>query len=125
MNNLILDSSIIIDFLRKKDKEKTLLFLLAKGEYKLHVSIISVAELFAGKSIWQDKNAKEALESILSGMNIIFLSADIALKSGEIKARYDIDLIDSIIASTCILSSMSLATLNLKHFKKIKDLTIV
>ncbi len=53
MDNLeiIVDTSIFIEYLRKKDKTKTLLYRIIDS-YRLNVSSITVFELFAGATTY-------------------------------------------------------------------------
>lgn len=120
---VLIDTSIIIDFLRQKEKSKTVLFHLSK--YELFASILTHAESYAGKSIWEKENAKEMLEKVFSNIKIISLDENLSKKAGEISARYNIEIVDAIIATTAILSKMNLATLNIKDFAKIKNLRLM
>lgn len=121
VRKILLDTSVIIDFLRRKDKENSLLISILSET--LYISIITHTELNAGKSVWEKEYARKGLEDLLSGITIIPLNDEISKKAGFIKAYHSkIDLIDSIIASTAIVNNLELATLNLKDFKTIKDL---
>lgn len=119
---LLLDTSIIIDFLRIKDKSKTTLYALTQEGNKLSVSIITHTELYAGTSVWTSKIAAVELETIFSGIDLIPLTEKISQEAGKIKAHYGVDLIDAIIAATAIDKGLLLVTLNTKHFNKISNL---
>lgn len=124
MRKILLDTSIIIDFLRRNDKEKTLLFQLAKEE--LYLSIITHTELYAGKSVWKNKQALAELEDLFSGMKIIRLDENISKRAGFTKSESkNTSLIDCIIASTAIYYNLELATLNIKDFSSIKKLKLL
>jgi predicted nucleic acid-binding protein len=123
MRKLVVDTSLIIDFLRRKDKANSLLYQLAEED--LSVSIITHTELYAGKSVWENDEAKEILEKVLSGMTLISLNEKISQKAGYIKSNTDISLIDAIIAATALVSNMAVVTLNIKDFKIVKGLKIV
>lgn len=124
MKKILLDTSVIIDFLRRKDKDKTLLFIFAQQDYQLYVSIITHTELYAGKSVWENKKAKEELEVLFSGMKILALEPNISQKAGEIKAKYNLNLLDAIVASTAIIHKLELSTLNIKDFDQVKELNL-
>lgn len=124
MTKILIDTSVIIDFLRRKDKENSLLFTLAQDKRQLYVSIITHTELYAGKSVWEKKEAAKDLEMLFSGVEILPLGEEISKKAGEIKARHAINLLDAIIAATALSSGLDLATLNTKDFKKIDGLTL-
>lgn len=124
MNKILLDSSVIVDFTRVKNKDSTLLQSLVNQNYKLYISIITHTELFAGKSIWERSSAKNELEILLSEMSILPLEENISVKAGEIKAKYNLDLIDAIIGATSILHNLDLVTLNIKDFEKIRGIKL-
>ena len=62
MKKIVVDTSIIIDFLRSNNKQNSLLYKLAEED--LYISIVTHTELYAGKSIWVDNEAKESLEKV-------------------------------------------------------------
>lgn len=121
---MLIDSSLIIDFLRRKDKSNSWFYSLISGKQQLFVSVITQAELYAGKSVWEGRRAQNELKLIFSTLRILPLSEEIAISAGKIRAIYGIDLIDSIIAATAISKSMALATFNSKHFKQVANLNI-
>jgi tRNA(fMet)-specific endonuclease VapC len=121
---ILIDSSVIIDFLRRKDKENTLFAKLVE-KYDLVVSLISVTELYSGKSIQEQETAKKILDDIISGMEIYIPNIEIALFAGSLRAKYQLSLADSYIASTAIVNDFSLTTLDTKDFSKIKDLKMI
>lgn len=124
MSRVLLDSSIIIDFLRQKDKSKTLLVGLIQKKLQLSTSIMTYAESFAGKSVWEEKQVKKDLEILFSDMEILELDINIAQKAGEIRAKYGLSIMDSIIASTAMHNELLLMTLNIKDFKPIVGLEL-
>ncbi len=124
MKKILLDTSIIIDFLRRKDKGHSLFYAFAKVNTQFYTSIITHSELYAGKSVWTDTQAPKDLESIFSGIELLPLQEKVSKKAGEIKATTGLDLIDSIIAATAITASLPLLTLNIKDFRKVKELIL-
>lgn len=121
---IVVDTSVIVDFLRQKEKQSSLLYSLAISRQSLLVSIITHTELFAGKSVWENPAAKRELEQVFSQLQLVPLTANLSLKAGQIRAQSNTDLIDAIIAATAIDSSSSLATLNVRHFSAISHLQI-
>lgn len=124
MPKILLDTSIIIDHLRQKDRSKTVLTALAENEYELFASILAHTESYSGKSVWERKDTKEAIEILFSGIKILPLEEKVSLKAGELRAKQNMGLGDAIIAATAIVNKIPLATLNIKHFEKIKGLTL-
>lgn len=95
MKKLLLDTSILIDFLRRKDKENSLLYEYAQET--LYIPIITHTELFAGKSIREHEASRKAVTEVLAGITILELSEEISETAGFIKAHNQpIWLIDSI-----------------------------
>ncbi|KKQ41427.1 MAG: nucleic acid-binding protein [Microgenomates group bacterium GW2011_GWC1_37_8] len=123
MNSLLVDTSVIIDYLRRKDKENSLIYKLSK-KLDLKVSIITHAELYAGKSIWEKVPARKTLEVLFTGIKILPITKDLSIQAGKIKAEHSISLIDAIIAATSLKTKIQLVTLNTIHFSSIKGLKL-
>lgn len=124
MKGILIDTSIIIDFLRQKDKSKTIQIKLEQSQITLHVSIITHTECFSGKSIWEKTEAFQALKSLFSDIKILPLEEEISEQAGHIRAKYDKNIADAIIAATAIFHKLDLATLNIKDFKKIEGIKL-
>lgn len=122
---ILIDTSIIIDFLRRENKKDTVLYNLVSEKNSLSVSIFTHTELYSGKSVWQNKKALEELNKILEGLKIVPFSKEISLLAGKIRAKNGVDLVDAIIASTAIIQKLPLSTLNKKHFQNIQNLKLV
>lgn len=125
MTQTLVDTSVVIDFLRQNNKKDTLLYKLASEENQLSISIITHTELYSGKSVWQSDKAIKELGKILDGLKVVPLSPEVSLLAGKIRTTEDVDLIDSIIASTAIINKMSLSTLNKRHFQNIPNLGLI
>lgn len=124
MKKILLDTSVLVDFLRRKDKEESVLVKILRSGDILVISLVTHTELYAGKSVWQKKEAKRELEKLLSGLEIIIPNLSVSKLAGKIRARYQVNLLDALIAAEAITSRLPLATLNLKDFKKIKGVKI-
>lgn len=124
MNDILIDTSVIIDHLRVPDKSSSLLYKLAKKRAPLFISIITHTELYSGKSVWEHKNGQKELEMLLSGLTILSLTQSISERAGKIRAQQGIHLFDAIIAGTALENKLILATLNVKDFKKISKLKL-
>lgn len=125
MRGILIDTSIIVDYLRQKDKSKTTLVRLGQNQQKLYISIITHTECYSGKSVWEKKEATETLKILFAGMKILPLEEESSKKAGEIRARCGTNIIDAIIASAAISHKLKLATLNVKDFEKIKGLSLL
>lgn len=81
-------------------------------------------ELYAGKSVWENKTAQNELDIIFSGLGLYELDREISKQAGNLKIKYGMDLIDAIIAATAIKYNLNLVTLNTKDFAKINELSL-
>ncbi|SRR5258706_2550043 len=125
MTTILIDTSIIIDYLRTKvDKENSKLFKLTEGNSELAISLITYSELYSGRSVWEHEHARSELEDLFSYFQIMPFEKDTARKAGEIRAKFKINLLDAIIGATAILHNLPLATLNIKDFKQIEGIEI-
>jgi predicted nucleic acid-binding protein len=122
----LIDTSIIIDHLRKRDKQKTMLFNIA-DRFDLFVSSITVFELFAGAT---DERKKNDIENIIGIAEVIFFSTDIAKEAGELyislkKENRIFEIRDIFIAATAATFNLPIVTLNRKHFERIKKIKLL
>lgn len=123
MKKLLLDTSVIIDFLRRKDKKDTFLKKLSRQD--LYISIVTHTELYCGKSVWESKTANQELKKLFSIFTILPLITGISQNAGKIKAyNHDRTILDCIIAATSIVHNLDLATLNIKDFEKIQGIKL-
>lgn len=124
---VILDSNIIIDHIRQLTKSDTLLTkTIKKGATETFaISIISIQELYQGKSTLE-ADKEEALLKTLSSLQILSYDFEVAKLAGEIfrDSTTDIKFADSAIAATCLVNGAKLLTLNTKDFAGIKQLTL-
>ncbi len=124
MKNILVDTSIVIDYLRSKDKQATLLYQVSKDKHRLFISMITYAELHAGKSVWEHEEARQKLHKIFAGMGIIPLDRNIAEQAGKIRTQHGLSLLDAILAATALRNKMELVTRNGKDFRDVQGLTI-
>lgn len=111
MANYLVDSDIVIWYLKGREKESRLLESLSeKGE--LFFSVVTITEVRAGLT-------KKALEIISHLQNIfipVAITPEIAQLAGEYKQKYQLDIADMLIAASAVLSDLTLVTYNKKHF---------
>lgn len=120
MEKILLDTDVIIDFLRtKQGLLRKLLTLQKSGKVDIYLSSVSIFELFAGQS---SKKDKEYILSLLSTLNIIPFDLNIAKLAGETKRDYKLSvaLADFFIGVTSIYLGAKLTTRNKDHFQGIK-----
>jgi len=122
---MVVDTSIFIEFLRKKNKTETVLFSLPEN-VQLAISSITLYELLMGAT---NKSKKEDIMLLTEDLLVLPFDRKVAEKSGEIyhqlrKENNMIEFRDIFIAATCLVYQMPVKTLNQKHFKRIVNLEI-
>jgi len=126
-NSLIcLDTSILIDFYRKKDKSKSLFFKLTEHYALFAVSAITEYELYLGNTVEQNV----FWDKLFSQITVLPFNSKSARQASiihqELKAKNKlIEAPDILIAGTAISHKLPLATLNRKHFERIGDLELI
>ncbi len=120
MANELLDTNILIDFLRNRPEAIDYFTQISLPS----ISAITVAELFAGV-----RGSEEAiLKDFINVLNVIDVDSEIAEKGGLYRRDYGrshgVDLNDAMIAATAEVKSKTLVTLNKKHFPMISKVTV-
>ena len=123
---ILLDSSVLIDLFRKKEKDKTLFYRLSLAYSGLSISSVSYYEIGIG-----NRNAHtlhwESLSENLSVIPFDKNCSDSAIKIylELLRVNKMIDLADILIGATAVAHGIPIATLNIKHFERIKGLEIL
>lgn len=126
-NELIcLDSSVLIEYYRKKDKTKSFIFELSQKYDRFAVSTITEYEIYIGSNFAQDKFWDEFFQNVMtlpytSEVNKQAIIIDRKLK----KISKQIDTPDLMIAASSMTHGLKLATMNTKHFDRIEGLELV
>ena len=124
--HLVIDTSVIIEFLRSKDKKNTSLYLIPNDK-NICITSVSIYELYIGakdKIKWKD--VKLLTEDLLQ----LPFDKNVSIEAAKIyhQLRTDnkmIEFRDIFIAATCVVNKMPLLTVNKKHFNRIKALQII
>ena len=124
--DILIDTSIIIEFLRKKNKQNTILWKIKEDGFNCNISSITVFELYAGAITLRHVTD---LKKILKWMEIISLTKDIAEQSAEIykklkKKNQLIEFRDIFIGATSIVLNIPIITFNEGDFKRIEGIRI-
>ena len=124
-SGVAIDACILIEFLRAKDKSKTMYAKLARSAVPLFISTIVLFEVRAGLNAFN----QECLMGLLR--KITCLPFDV--RTAEIAAglsktlrnnRIQVEISDLFIAATAIAHGLPLVTLNHKHFERIEGLIL-
>jgi len=125
-SRILVDTSVIIEFLRKQKKPESLLWELKEKYEGIYISAITVFELFAGAT---DERKRSDIISLLHWLETMEFTEELGELSGKIyiemkKKNKVIEFRDIFIGATAIFYSLELATLNEKHFKNIPDIDL-
>ncbi len=123
---ILLDSSILIELFRKKDKKKTLFYNLSQSAKDLSISTITYYEIGIGNR----KSHFDFWDSLCKNLTVIPFDKTcsdtaIAIYLNLLKINKMIDLADILIGATALTHNIPIATLNVKHFERIKSLEIL
>lgn len=123
---MVIDTSLLIEHLRSKDKSKTTLFNLSSTDLR-YVSSVTVYELFAGAT---DASKIASVRHELQGLLILPFTAEVSEKAGEIfrnlRAKGQmIEATDIFIAATALVNNLPVKTLNVRHFSRVQGLVVV
>ena len=124
-SGVAVDSCVLIEFLRAKDKSKTVYAKLVRDKISLFISTIVLFEVRAGLNA----SNRECLMGLLQ--KTVCLPFD--TRTAEIAAdlsrmlrqnRIQVESSDLFVAATAIAHDLPLATLNRKHFERIEGLRL-
>ena len=120
MKGVLLDTCIVIDYLREKPAAVDYVQSLA---FMPHLSAVTIMELYAGVRGRQEERQLE----IMVGYSVVAdITAEIGAEGGKILQQYrpmnGMDAIDALIAATAKQYDLDLITLNLKHFSMFEKL---
>ncbi len=122
MNDVLLDSDILIDLLRGYAPARAYFKQIEAGAIRAAISTITVTELASGRM--SGPNEEVRVKRLLGLLEILDLNFDTAWRAGEIRRRHQTPFADAVIAATAIGENLPLFTKNLKHFQHITELTI-
>ncbi len=110
--DVLVDTDIFIDHLRGATELKP------RGN-RLHYSVITRAELFAGN------DSTSVLHALLSPLWEVGISTRIAEQAGQLRRATGLRLPDALIAATALEHRMILATRNRRDFSRVRNLSLL
>lgn len=122
MRKTILDTDVLIDFLRGREAARVFLEEVA-AHFIACCSVISVAELYAGMRPEEKPRTTRFLDSLV----ILPVTMEIAETAGHFKRRSisrRLELADCLIAATAFMEDAALATGNVKDYP-MPEITVV
>lgn len=111
MPDVLVDTDIFIDHLRGAIELKA-------GRHRLHYSVITRAELFAGAT------GTDVAARVLAPLREIPVDRAIAERAGRIRRESGLRMPDALIAATALERKLGLATRNQKDFEPVRGLRI-
>lgn len=121
---LILDASAVIDFLRRKDKFNSVYMRAVYEKFEFVMSVVTVAEVFSGRSVQTGGKQNQEWETILSGVEVVGVDIETARRVGKIRNSYGLSLGDAFVAALAVEQNLPLLTLDSRAFKKIPGLKL-
>lgn len=123
---ICLDTSILIDFYRKRIKEKSTFYQLTKVYNLFAVSIITEYEIMIGAKAEEVDFWKDFFDRVTI-LPFDKQSNDIAIKiTKELKKKNSlVEIPDIFIGATALARKIKIATLNKKHFERITELELI
>lgn len=122
---VLVDTSVLIDYFRRKDKGRALLHKLAEDGCTLKLSVITEFEVYVGATMDQLAYWDQVLEHI----EVLPLGSREVRRAASIQAemkrqRKQAALPDLFIAATALEADLPVATLNKKHFETLPGIRL-
>lgn len=111
MTDLLVDSDVFVDHLRGA-------VALAPGRHRLHYSVVTRAELFAGNT------ATNLASQLLAPFRELPVDRAVAERAGRVAREFGTRLPDALIAATALEHGLGLVTRNVRHFESIRGLRL-
>ncbi len=123
---VLIDTTIILGYLRRKEKENTLLYNLCQAYDEIFVSSVTVFEVFYGC----EPQHEAVISRLFEGFTVVPFDAAIArLASAEYRRLRRsggyIEVRELVVGATSIVKRIPLATLNAPAFRLLSDIKII
>lgn len=111
MADVLVDTDVFIDHLRGAAE-------LKPRRHRVHYSVITRAELFAGNS------ASDLFGQLLAPFREVAIDRSIAERAGRVRRETGIRLPDALIAATALERGLDLATRNARDFEHVRGVRL-
>ncbi|MBP7630976.1 MAG: type II toxin-antitoxin system VapC family toxin [Acidimicrobiales bacterium] len=111
MADILVDTDIFIDHLRGSAE-------LKPGRNRLHYSVVTRAELFAGNS------ATDLVTQVLAPFRELVVDRPVAERAGRVAREFQLRMPDALIAATALENGLTLTTRNRKDFDRVRGLRL-
>lgn len=123
MSEILLDSDVIIAWLRGHESIAGAIYVLLEKGHGLLWTPVSIAEIFAGAR----KTEQLQMDKLLLILDAVPISAPMGKKAGEylrtFAKSHNVELGDALIAAAAHIAKIPLWTLNKKHYP-MKDISL-
>lgn len=109
--DVLVDTDVFIDHLRGAVE-------LKPGRNRLHYSVVTRAELFAGNS------ATDLVSQLLAPFRELTVDRSVAERAGRVVREFQLRMPDALIAATVLEHRLTLMTRNRSDFDKVRGLRI-
>jgi len=109
--DVLVDTDVFVDHLRGAVELKA-------GRHRLHYSVITRAELFAGSS------ATDVVNQLLGPLREVPVDRAIAERAGRVRRETGIRLPDALIAATALERKLQIATRNARDFGLVRGVRV-
>ncbi len=109
--DVLVDTDVFIDHLRGAVELKA-------GRNRLHYSVVTRAELFAGNS------ATDVVSQLLAPFREVTVDRSIAERAGRVVRELQLRMPDALIAATALENRLALMTRNRNDFDRVRGLRI-
>ncbi len=127
----LLDTNILSELIKKRPNPHLIERLRSQFPDSLFTSCVCVMELRTGSALREDFDVfwEKIYEEILSTVGIIPIGMDEAVAAGDILANLRktgkiLGIEDVLIAASAITHSFTVVTANVRHFSRIKGVTV-
>ena len=107
--DVLVDTDVFIDHLRGAQR-------FAPGRHRVHYSVITRAELFAGSS------ASDLATQLLAPFREVVVDRAVAERAGRVVREFGLRLPDALIAATALEHELNLVTRNRRDFEPVRGL---
>jgi len=109
--DVLVDTDVFVDHLRGAAELKA-------GRHRLHYSVVTRAELFAGTT------ATNVVAQLLGPLREVVVDRAIAERAGRVRREAGVRLPDALVAATALEHRLELATRNARDFGRVRGLRL-